>query len=264
MTKNKLKVIGNLTPHKFTVLFIPGGMCSPAVYEDIEIPAYYQSAIIDWSKSEGPWDIEVIGERIGSLIEEMELGPTVLVGYSAGGAIALSSAIGFPDKVAGLLVSNTGANTRGHGDPHFPNKIVRHWGELEFIEAFLARCFANEIPQDLKDKLVKYINEIEMEAAYYGAFSLRKLDLEHKISSIRCPVVIAHGVDDVSRTREHAQLLKDKIPHAKLVWLTGGHTIMVENKRDWQKELHELLYVVHNKSNRRFLTIDYQYDAGKS
>lgn len=154
MRKSRLNILGSLSPHKPTVLFIPGGMSSPAVYEDIEVPVDYQSGVIDWSKSEGPWDIEVVGKRIGDLIIEQNLGPTVLVGYSAGGAIALSSAIEFPDKIAGLLVSNTGANTRGHGDPHFPKKIVEHWGEREFNEAFLLRCFASPIPAILKEKIV--------------------------------------------------------------------------------------------------------------
>lgn len=250
MKKSMLKVIGNLQPNVNTVLFIPGGLCSPVVYEGIEIPKDYQSAIIDWSRSEGPWDTKSIGKRIVDLVVEKSLGPTVLVGYSAGGVIALCSALDSSNKIAGLLISNTGANTKGHGDPHFPQKIVNHWGERDFMEAFLARCFAKPIPIDLKTAMLDYIGTLEKQAAYEGAYSLRQLDLEDEISKICCPVSIVHGVDDKSRTREHALLLKEKMPHSKLVWLKGGHTIMVENRREWQAELHELLNVIRSKSSK--------------
>lgn len=52
-----LNYIGDLQKGRPTVLMIPGGMAtSPAVYEGIGETLVCQSAVIDWSRSPGPWD----------------------------------------------------------------------------------------------------------------------------------------------------------------------------------------------------------------
>ncbi len=66
MGRKFLKIIGELEPGKPTVLFIPGGMCSPAVYDGIEVLEGFQTARVDWSASEGPWSVDLIGKRIAT------------------------------------------------------------------------------------------------------------------------------------------------------------------------------------------------------
>lgn len=231
-----------LKPNKTTVLFLPGNMCAPDVFSEIQLPPNVQSTVIDWANSQGPWDITNLGKRINKFISSKQLGETYLAGYSAGGAIALSSAIQTNAFATGLLISNTGANTKNHGDPDFPNKIMEQWGTDEFIQAFLNRCFSKPIEKSLKSKLTSYIEDLNKEAVLEAAISLRSLDLKPELQKINCKTTIAHGVDDTSRSIEHAKELQKNIKGAKLALLKGGHTIMVENKDEWQKELWGLVH----------------------
>ena len=239
-----LKVIGQLTSKRPTVLFIPGGLTSPEIFKYIYVRKEFQYGMVDWGMSEGPWTIDCIGKRVSEYITKKDLGPTVLVGYSQGGVIAMCSALTGNEMIAGLMLSNTGANTKNHGDPNFPQKILDLWGKPELIEPFLARRFSKTIDPEIKKLLLEYINKLDKQVAYESAYSLRQLDISDRLGEIKCPVYIVHGIDDTSRTIMHAQQLKDGIPNSKLVFLPGGHTIFIENRDGWMKEFNELLDIV--------------------
>ena len=232
-----------------SVLFIPGNMCCPTVFDGITVPVGVQASTIDWAMSPGPWDIEALGERVAKLVVDQKLGPTILCGYSAGGVIAMLAAISLGSRVSGLLISNTGANTQGHGDPNFPQNILDQWGTPELNEPFLFRVFARPIPPKLQAETEAYYKTLNREAVYQAAYSLRQIDISSQLSQLSCSVTIAHGVLDTSRTPQHADQLRQLIPGAKLVWLDGGHTIMVENRTGWQKELDELIEKTINKAD---------------
>lgn len=238
-----LKYIGKLTPEKPTVLFIPGGMATPPlVYDGIEKMISVQSAQMDWSLSEGPWDIRALGNRVLSFIIEQKLGPTILAAYSAGGVIAQQAAIADESgQIAGLLLSNTGPCAVGHGDPDLPVQIREQWFSMQLYDKFLARCFAREIDPVLKGKIISYAQKVDVEVVYQSAKSLREHDLRPDLYKIKCPVVIAHGNLDRTRTNEHVQMLVDGISDTRVVYLNGGHTIMVEERESWVKILNDLI-----------------------
>lgn len=163
-----LNYIGDLQKGCLTVLMIPGGMAtSPAVYEGIGEMLACQSAVIDWSRSPGPWDVLNIGDRTLELVNELELGPVILAGYSAGGVIAMEAAIqDRENRISGLLLSNTGPCTVGHGDPDLPKRILGHWFSMELFEPFLDRCFAFPIDPALREKLLDYARQIPVDVVY--------------------------------------------------------------------------------------------------
>ena len=72
-------------------------------------------------------------------------------------------------------------------------------------------------------------------------------DHRDEICNIRCPVSIVHGRDDQVRKISHAQDLADRLPDATLSLISGGHTVMVENREEWMKELDALLLRVINR-----------------
>lgn len=239
-----LKVIGQLTSKKPTVLFIPGSLCNPEIFKYVDVKKEFQSGMVDWGMSEGPWTIDGIGRRVSEYITEKDFGPTVLVGHSLGGVIAMCSALTGNKRIAGLMLSNTGANTKNHGYPNFPQDILDHWGKPELIEPFLAHCFSKPIDPEIKKLLLEYINKLNKQTAYESIYSLSQLDISDRLGEIKCPVYIVHGKDDTMLTIMHAQQLKDGIPNSKLVFLPGGHTIFIENKDGWMKEFNELLDIV--------------------
>ena len=245
---SNLQVIGTVRPGKPAVLCIAGSMIDPCVYDQVEVPQGFCAGKVDFYHSPGPYDAMSIAASILEYRRENRLGPLVLAGYSAGGVIAMAAACQAPGEVDGLLLSNTGPCTVGHGDPKLPQRILEQWEDPAFRESFIARCFSRPVPPFLRLRLEEYMDTLQRQAAHDLSQSLRELDLRESLRQVTCPVVIAHGTDDKTRTLAHAQMILDCIPHAKLRPIPGGHTIMVENKAGWQAALDELLADVAERS----------------
>lgn len=242
----KLEITGRLREGEKTVLFIPGGMASaPAVYDGIGKMIPWQSAVIDWSNSKGPWDILELGNRTLDLIRQMNLGKVILAGYSAGGVIAMQAAAEDKEgRIGGLLLSNTGPCTIGHGDPELPDRIRKQWFSMELFEPFLSRCFAFPIEPLLKKTMIEYASKIPMEVVYQAAKTLREYDLRPRLKEISCPVVIAHGKLDTTRTLKHVEMMQEGIADVEINLLNGGHTIMAEDREHWVLILNKLIQKV--------------------
>lgn len=242
---NLTKTLNNELP---AVLMIPGGMgTSPAVFDGVgdEIP--WQSAVIDWSTSPGPWDIVELGNRVVDLIEELGLKKVILAGYSAGGVMALQAAIADQNhRIAGMLLSNTGPCAIGHGDPDLPKRIQEQWFSMELYEPFMDRCFARPVDPKLKAEMLAYAKNIDKEVVYQSSKTLREHDLRPGLSRITCPVVIAHGSLDKTRTMAHVKMMTDGIADTEVFLLDGGHTIMVEDHDGWVEKLNYLIQKVDN------------------
>lgn len=241
--KSRLNHIGTLPEHQPCVVFIPGGMATPPdVFDGIGDMIPWNSVIIEWSTSPGPWDVIELGNRVVSFIIENNLEKVILAGYSAGGVIALQAGIAETEgRIAGLLLSNTGPCAVGHGDPDLPGKIKEQWFSMELFEPFIERCFAFPVDETLRRRMIEYAGGIDKEVVYQSSKTLREHDLRPQLKQITCPVTIAHGILDKTRTMEHVNMLAEGIRHAEVVLLNGGHTIMVEDRNHWVNALMRLI-----------------------
>lgn len=240
--KTILTYIGNLHKNAPTVLFIPGAMTTPGVFAGLANYLPCQSAVIDWNNSEGPWEVEIVGKKVLRLIEELELGPTVLAGYSWGGVVSIAAGIHDAEKrIAGLMIADTGACAVDHGDPEFPRQLEKRWPDRELFRAFSARCFARPITLGLYQQLEDYALALDKDTVCQAARSVRESDFRGQLAQITCPVQILHGIRDQSRTRQHALALAEGIKNSELFWLDCGHTPMIELHDEY---LQKLLYFV--------------------
>lgn len=243
MNRSRLQFSIKASPGMPTVLCLPGTMCSPAIFDQVmsrdNLPAQYVR--VSWMTSPGPWDMDALGERTIALIRECDMGPAYLVGHSTGGTIALVAALKEPSLVRGLLLANTGANMKGHGDvSSIIHAIKEEWGQDLWVR-ILKRCFYYEQEPDFMQTLLSYAAALQQEVALSALESQFELDLEPELSNVVPPVVIAHGIHDQARPIAQAELLAERIPRAELVPLDAGHTPMVENPEGFSKALHQLV-----------------------
>lgn len=239
---SELNYVGELKRNMPAILFIPGALTSPCVFEGLANYLPFQSAVIDWNTSQCPNEVTTIAQHVLELIEKRNLSPVILCGYSMGGVISLSAAI--QDKkhlISALYIADTGANTKGHGDPDFPQKLLESWPSEELFNNFLARCFATPISKPLYDRLFEYALALDGNAVYQAAKSVRTVDLLDRLGEISCPVMLIHGRKDMSRTEQHAKELIAGIPNAKMVWFDCGHTPMVEERERYLSELLQFI-----------------------
>lgn len=204
---------------------VPGTLCSPAVFGPLARAWPGVVHAVDWMSAPGPWRIEDVASRIAARLS----GPVLLVGHSTGGCIALRLAAEHPELVAGLLLANTGAHMRGHGDVDgILTAVSQAWGP-ELHAAVLDRSFASPLPAEVRAELLAYAARVPQAAALEVLTSQRDLDLTEQLASIRCPARVLHGVHDRARSVADAQYLVDRLPNAFLSTVDTGHTPVYED-----------------------------------
>lgn len=220
---------------KTTVVAFPGTLCSPAVFKPTAdaLAETCDFHAIPWMdkpdetrlKGQATWSIEEVARREARNIKQ----PVILVGHSTGGAIAAHIAAENPDLIRGLVLINTGAHMRRHGDV---NKIIQtvQSGHIDDVrEAVVTRSFASLPPSEALAEFRRYAASVSAQAVLEVLESQRDLDLTPLLARIRCPTVVVHGVLDKARSRGDAEELAGLVPGAEVRWVEEcGHTPVFE------------------------------------
>src|SRR5579859_2916915 len=246
MTSSALQLTRKPQAGRQPFVCIPGTYCSPEVFEMGDERAFpaLQILPVSWMTSPGPWDIPALGERVATLLRELDLGPVLLAGHSTGGAIALVAALTEPSLVSGLLLADTGANTQGHGDIASILTIIEQGTGPDFFQAVWRRSFSSPPDAALTEQLNTYATSVPREAALQALSSQIALDVANQLPQLTMPAMIVHGRSDQARPIAHAQLLAQRLPHAELRLLDCGHTPMVEVPGDYEQAVLRLCQMV--------------------
>jgi pimeloyl-ACP methyl ester carboxylesterase len=205
---------------------LPGTLCAPGVFDSLAaaLKADLRVEPVSWLTWPGPWDIPALASRLADHIGATWGGPVLVCGHSTGGAIALQLAARHPGTVDGLVLADTGAHMRGHGDVGaILDRIRAGWGE-DLRAAVLDRSFARPLPDAVRARFLGWAAELDPQAVYDVLASQRDLDLTAQLSGITQPAAVVHGAHDRARSPEQGRELARSLPDATF-WLAGtGHT----------------------------------------
>jgi 3-oxoadipate enol-lactonase len=195
------------------LIALPGTMCSPTVFEPMTRALAGQVTVdpVSWLTQPGPADI-----------------PALVCGHSTGGAIALQLAVRDPELVLGLVLADTGAHMRGHGDVDaILERIKTSWGE-ELRAAVLDRSFRVPLSPEVRAGYLKWAAALRQRAVYDVLASQRDLDLTDDLASIGQPVIVVHGRYDRARPPRQGRELAQSLPNAEFRLAEAGHTPVYE------------------------------------
>ena len=223
--------ISNGPKERPTLVFLPGALIPPDALAPVAKIVKLRTVGLGWLEGPGPHDLHSVAARVADLLRGAE--PTVLIGHSVGTPIAaLAAAIDLHStkpSVVGLVLSNSGANTKGHGDiESVIARVLQTWGP-SLWKAMTERSLGGVCPAELLDSFLTYPRRVTAEATAESLRSLQQTDLTsmlHELSSL--PTAVVHGSRDPARTLSHAQSLSHGIPGSRLVVLETGHTSCVE------------------------------------
>lgn len=225
---------------------LPGAGCSPAVLGGLQAPGWTVQPV-DWAQpphSPHSCDPRDVARRLADGLRERAAdplaGPVVLLGYSVGGVLAMLAALQPGLPLAGLVVGNTGVNSRRHGDPGFPQRVRQAW-TAEARHEFLRSCFARPPSPALWGQLCDYLANLPAAALLQSLEGLRSVDLAPALPALSCPALVLHGEQDSRRTVADARELAATLPGAGLQLLPGGHTPMVDCLPEYLQALHRFL-----------------------
>ena len=203
--------------------------------------------------------LDIFASDLHGLLDHLEISPAFVMGSSAGGPIALTYTLTYPNAATGLILPNTSA------------RLWRHDGRIAAAErirsrsAFLAAHGAEEthdsiqreqegssafelsplgrgprpperaqmlderdrLTQELTealgraDRITYAIGELRNQAAYIDS------DLRPMLSEINMPTLVLHGDADTQVPYELGRELSSDIPNAEFVTIAGaGHGVL--------------------------------------
>jgi 3-oxoadipate enol-lactonase len=217
-------------PTEPVVVALPGTMCSPAVFRPLADALAGQAVLdpVSWLTEPGPWDIPAVADRVARHIDARWGRPVVVCGHSTGGAIALRLAASRPEAVLGLVVADTGAHMRGHGDVGaILTRIRDDWGE-DLRAAVLDRSFQTPLSPEIRAEWLRWAAGLDRQAVYDVLASQRDLDLTSSLPRITQPVIVVHGRHDRARPPQNGEELAAGLPDAEFRLAESGHTPVYE------------------------------------
>lgn len=192
----------------------------------------------------GPVDVTTATDRILAAlagVAEASGDPGVLLGYSAGGRMAMEAALAGPDLVRSLIVIAAGAGIAGEaeraarraGDDRLARQIEA--GGIErFVDGWVDfPLFAGLGRRDAEwreaDKALRLRNTAQgLAAALRGFGQGVQPYLGDRVGRLSMPVTVVVGADD-RKYHDQGRQLANLIPNGELVVLDGvGHAVVGE------------------------------------
>ena len=209
---------------------LPGTLCSPALFEPMTRALAGEVDVVpfSWLTQPGPWDIPSVAERVAGHIAENWPRPVIVCGHSTGGAIALQLAVRHPELVAGLVLVDTGAHMRRHGDVDAILRQVKdNWGE-DLRAAVLDRSFREPLDDKARAGFLEWAAAVSQQATYDVLASQRGLDLTGELAGVTQPAIVVHGRYDRARPPEQGRQLASSLPNAEFRLVETGHSPVYE------------------------------------
>ena len=182
----------------------------------------------DWQK-QNPYAREAAVFQAITLLDELGINQVVLVGNSAGGALAMQIAAAHPERVDGLILAAPAVYT-GNGTPPFVQFLAKT-PQIQRLGPLLSRYIATI---EFSDKLMPGQQQqaalgtkVERwdEALWEFTAASSQIDLPGQFDQLTMPIlVIAGNEDNIVPTEESIQLAGE-LPDAELVVIPAcGHT----------------------------------------
>lgn len=160
--------------------------------------------------------------------------PTVIVGHSMGGAIALTVALQRPKDLIGLGLVGTGARLKVH-----PQILELCQTDFEkAVELVVSWAFAAEASAELVQKAREQMRRNGQTALYRDFLSCATFDVMSRLSEIPVPTLVLCGREDKLTPVKYSEYLQQSIPNAQVkVIERAGHMVMLEQP----EALHDAL-----------------------
>jgi pimeloyl-ACP methyl ester carboxylesterase len=191
---------------------------------------------ISWS-GENPYSPEFQPKLTMGLIDQLGINKAILVGNSAGGAVAVLTALRYPERVQALILVDPAIYINSGGPGWL--RLLAWTPQMQHIGPLIARQIQSwgrnlaEMAWHDPSKITAedwavYTRPTQVEnwdkALWYLTAASQDLRLEEQLEKLHLPILVITGDDDRIVPTEQSIRLASELPNAKLVVISDcGH-----------------------------------------
>ncbi len=198
----------------------------------------------DPARSDTEFSRETTVRDAAAVADAVGLPRSVVIGHSGGGAVALTYALAFPERVSHLILLSTAAwwsePSPLRTDRSFPatEDEMRERMREEVARSVLhPAAFAHAM-----DELLPRMRFSPERLRWIVSVGAKTYDVRERLGEIRAPTLIIHGGEDGRVPLDRARELERGIPGSRLVVLDDcGHWPHVEKRAEFVDAVKEFL-----------------------
>jgi 3-oxoadipate enol-lactonase len=179
-------------------------------------------------------------QDVVALLDERDVERASFCGVSLGGAVGMQLALDAPERVDRLVLASTSAR---FGDPQVWREraeLVRREGTMPVVDATLDRWFTPRFQEREPFREMLLGGSRDVYAACCEAIA--RWDARDRLHETATPTLVIAGEHDPTAGPEHASVLAESIPDARLVVLSdAAHVAQVEQADEWNEAVLEFL-----------------------
>ena len=202
----------------------------------------------------GAYRVPDYARDVAALIDELELGPVIIVGHSLGGMTALHLAATRPDLTTALVLEDPPLFGRDIMENVFPERLER-FGDggrlsgsgLSVTEmANSLRTMYPDLPEDAAQRraMSHFVTDADAIMHVYDQRIDWSGEIESIMRSVQCPVLLQQGKIDFGgwMRDEDGTRAEELIPNCELaVWDDTGHSLHSEHPERFIGQVNEFV-----------------------
>ncbi|MDD2920873.1 MAG: alpha/beta hydrolase [Anaerolineales bacterium] len=179
------------------------------------------------SSGAGRRSIDEYADDVIAFMRALDISAAFIAGVSMGGAIALTLALKYTDKVLGLALLGAGAKMRvaatiletvGNADTFAPA-----------VELINQNCFSAKAPPSLLELSKRQMMEMRPQILLNDFLACNEFNAITQLPRVLTPTLLICGAEDQMTPVKYSQFLRDAIPNARLQIIeNAGHLVMLE------------------------------------
>jgi pimeloyl-ACP methyl ester carboxylesterase len=182
--------------------------------------------------------IEDYAADVVAFFDAVGIEQAIVVGHSMGGAIALTMALDFPERVTELVLIATGARLRVV--PAILEKIPADFDAA--LDVITRWAWSPEAPTNLVDLGRESLREIGPDVLLDDLTACDRFDVMGRLEGVRAPTLVIVGSADRLAPVKYAHYLVEHISDARLVTFEdAGHMVILERPAEVADAICEFL-----------------------
>ena len=196
-------------------------------------------------KPRGPFTTRMMADDVIRLMDYLEIEKAHIIGASMGGMIAQEISINYPERVNKLVLACTYAK-RGETFRNISDGEKLSGSPAERMTSIIDLAFNKPLYRFVFGFLARLTSIFQRSPDAVGiegqSVAVMSHDALERLGSITSETLVIVGTRDRLIDPAASEVIAGIIPNAKLVKIEGGsHTIMVENKDEFNEEVLKFL-----------------------